>query len=174
MSASVATPTADKPRLPDGVRVLQGPPIDGVKVIPQRRIPDERGTIFHVMSSKDPWFESFGEIYCSTVYPGVIKGWHKHREMTLNYVCLSGRVKCVLFDDRAASPTKGSLMEVYLGPDNYSLLVIPPEVWNGFKGMSDPMAMIANCCTHAHDPTRSERLDPHSSVIPYDWATKDH
>ena len=61
-----------------------------------------------------------------------------------------------------------------LGPDCYSLLVIPPEVWNGFKGMSDPMAMIANCCTHAHDPSRSSRLDPHSNVIPYDWAAKDH
>ena len=35
-------------------------------------------------------------------------------------------------------------MEVYLGPECYALLVIPPEVWNGFKGLSDPLAMIAN------------------------------
>lgn len=170
----MSAPEPAKPKLPDGVRVLSGSPIEGVKVFPLRRIPDERGTIFHIMSSKDPWFERFGEVYCSTVYPGVVKGWHKHREMTLNYACLFGRVKCVVYDDRPGSATKGSLMEIYLGPDCYSLLVIPPDVWNGFKGMSDPFAMIANCCTHAHDPSRSERLDPHSNTIPYDWARKDH
>lgn len=171
---SVASEGAPAQKLPDGVRVVAGAPIEGVKVFPLRRIPDERGTILHVMSSKDPWFESFGEIYCSTVYPGVVKGWHKHREMTLNYACLYGRVKCVVYDDRPGSSTKGSIMEIYLGPDAYSLLVVPPEVWNGFKGMSDPFAMIANCCTHPHDPSRSSRLDPYSSSIPYDWARKDH
>ncbi len=174
MSAMTSSDTNNAVRFPDGVRILIGPPIEGVKVIPLRRIPDERGTIFHIMSSKDPHFERFGEVYCSTVYKGVVKGWHKHREMTLNYACLFGRVKCVLFDDRPSSPTKGSLMEVYLGQDSYNLMVVPPEVWNGFKGMSDPFAMVANCCTHAHDPSRSERLDPHSNTIPYDWATKDH
>lgn len=172
MSSTTTAPT-ETTKLPDGVRVLTGPPIESVKVVPLRRIPDERGTILHVMSSKDPWFERFGEIYCSTVYEGVIKGWHKHREMTLNYACLSGRVKCVLFDDRPTSPTKGSLMEIYLGPDCYHLLIIPPGVWNGFKGMSDPLAMVCNCCSHAHDRSLSERLDPHSELIPYDWSRKD-
>ena len=161
-------------RLPDGVRIVSGSAIAGVKVIPLRRIPDERGTILHVMSSKDPWFERFGEIYCSTVYEGVIKGWHRHREMTLNYACLHGRVKCVLFDDRPSSSTRGSLMEVYLGPDCYCLLVIPPEVWNGFKGLADPVSVVANCCTHAHDPKRSSRLDPFDNDIGYDWAVKHH
>ena len=162
-------------RLPDGVRLLSGsPPIDGVRVLPLRRIPDERGTILHIMSSQDPWFDRFGEVYCSTVYPGVVKGWHKHREMTLNYVCLAGRVKCVVHDDREGSPSRGATMEIYLGPDAYNLLVVPPDVWNGFKGLSDPLAMVVNCCTHAHDPARSERLDPYQNHIPYDWARKDH
>ena len=57
-------------------------------------------------------------------------------------------------------------MEVFLGPDDYSLVVIPPGVWNGFKGMSEPYAIVANCCTHAHDPSRSERLDPFDEPHP--------
>ena len=60
---------------------------------------------------------------------------------------------------------------MFLGPDNYSLVVIPPEVWNGFKGMTD-VAIVANCSTHPHDPGRSERMDPYSSDIPYDWAAR--
>jgi dTDP-4-dehydrorhamnose 3,5-epimerase len=143
-----------------------------VQVIPLRRIPDERGTILHMLKCTDPHFRQFGEIYFSTVYPGVIKGWHKHQEMTLNYVCIEGRIKLVLYDDREGFSTKGELMEVFLGQDNYSLVIIPPNVWNGFKGMSAPNAIVANCCTHPHDPSRSLRMDPLDNSIPYNWEVK--
>lgn len=148
--------------------------IEGVKVVPLRRIPDERGTIYHMLRREDPHFERFGEIYFSTIYRGVVKGWHRHREMTLNYACISGRIKLVLYDDRDGSPTRGEIMECFLGPDDYSLVSIPPEVWNGFKGMSDPHAIVANCCTHSHDPSRSTRLDPFDPSIPYDWSVVNH
>ncbi len=148
--------------------------IDGVKVVPLRRIPDERGTVMHMLRRTDPHFQEFGEIYFSTVYPGVVKGWHRHREMTLNYACPFGRIKLVLFDERDGSPTRGELQEHFLGPDDYSLVVIPPGVWNGFKGLSEPLALVANCCTHPHDPARSERLDPFRNHIPYDWALRCH
>ncbi len=148
--------------------------INGVQVIPLRRIPDERGTIMHMMQTTDPHFQQFGEIYFSTIYNDVVKGWHLHREMTLNYACVHGRIKLVIFDDREGSSTRGELMEIFLGPDNYSLVIIPPEVWNGFKGMSEPLSIVANCCTHAHDPSRSSRLDPFENHIPYNWNLRNH
>ena len=146
--------------------------IEGVRIVPLERIPDERGTVFHMLKRTDPHFKEFGEIYFSSVYNGVVKGWHRHREVTLNYACVFGRIKLVLYDDREGSPTRQGLMEVFLGPDHYSLVVIPPGVWNGFKGMSDPVAIVANCATHPHDPARSERMDPFRSEIPYDWSTR--
>jgi len=148
--------------------------ISGVSVVALRRIPDERGTIMHMLKQTDPHFIDFGEIYFSTIYQDAVKGWHLHREMTLNYACIYGRVKLVLYDERADSPTAGAIRELFLGPDDYSLVVIPPDVWNGFKGMSDPYAIVANCCTHAHDPSLSTRLDPFDNHIPYDWALKHH
>ena len=160
--------------LPDGTRILRGDrPIDGVRVLPLRRVPDERGTIFHMLRASDPHFMQFGEIYFSSIYAGVVKGWHRHRDMTLHYACPVGRIKCVVYDDRPASPTRGGLMEIHLGPDSYSLLVVPAETWNGFKGVDD-VSLVANCCTHAHDPARSDRLDPFTNEIPYDWALKNH
>ena len=157
----------------DGDKILRGSgPIDGVKIVPLRRIPDERGTILHMLRATDAHFERFGEIYFTTIYPGLIKGWHRHRELTLNYACVVGRIKLVIYDDRETSPTRGGLMEVYLGPDCYALAVIPPELWNGFKGLSEPMALVANCATHAHDPTRTTRLDPLDARIAYDWGVK--
>jgi len=146
--------------------------IDGLKVIPLRRIPDERGTILHMMKRTDPHFVEFGEIYFSTIYKGAIKGWHLHRDMTLAYACVHGRIKLVIYDERPGSPTHGALDEIFLGPDNYSLVMIPPGLWNGFKGLSEPEAIVANCCTHPHDPTRSSRHEPLRSHIPYDWELK--
>lgn len=148
--------------------------IEGVSIIPLTRIPDERGTILHMLKSTDEHFIGFGEIYFSTVYRGVVKGWHRHREMTLNYACIFGQIKLVLYDDRANSSSNGLVQEIFLGPANHSLVVIGPGVWTGFKGLSDPFAIVANCCTHAHDPSRSERLDPHENEIPYDWALREH
>lgn len=148
--------------------------IDGVKHIPLRRIPDERGTVMHMMKRTDPHFIEFGEIYFSTIYHGVVKGWHKHRDMTLAYACVHGRIKLVAYDDRDGSPTRGQLDEFFLGHDDYALVMIPPGVWNGFKGLSAPDAIVANCCTHPHDPARSERRPPHDSGIPYAWAVREH
>lgn len=146
--------------------------IEGVRVEPLKRIPDERGTVMHMLRKTDPYFIEFGEIYFSTVYPGAIKGWHLHERMTLNYVCVFGRIKLVLYDDREGVKTRGELMEVFLGPDHYALVQIPPYVWNGFKGMGDQVAIVANCATHPHDPSQTKRLDPFDSRIPYDWAVK--
>ncbi len=42
--------------------------IDGVKVIKLRKIPDERGTIYHMLRSSDEHFTKFGEIYFSKIY----------------------------------------------------------------------------------------------------------
>jgi dTDP-4-dehydrorhamnose 3,5-epimerase len=148
-----------------------GGTIDGVRIVPLRRIPDERGTIFHMLRRTDPHFVDFGEIYFTSIYRDVIKGWHRHADMTLNYACIWGRIKLVLYDAREGSPTTGRLTEHFLGPDDYSLVVIPPMIWTGFKGMAD-VSIVANCATHPHDPARTERLDPRGTAIPYDWAVR--
>ena len=146
--------------------------IDGVKVTPLRRIPDERGAIFHMLRSDADAFERFGEIYFSMVYPAVVKGWHIHRRMTLNYAVPVGMIKLVCYDDREGSPTRGEVEELHLGELNYVLVTIPPLVWNGFKGEGTGPALVANCATLAHDPDEIDRVDPFANEIPYDWALK--
>lgn len=141
--------------------------------MPLRRIPDERGTIFHMLRADDPHFEGFGEIYFSSVHPGVVKGWHRHKEMTLLYAVPVGTIKLVLYDDRPGSPTKGQVDELFIGESNYSLVRIPPLVWNGFKGVGMATALVANCATVPHRPDEIERIEPHGGPIPYDWAVRE-
>jgi len=146
--------------------------IDGVLVKPLKQIPDERGKIMHMLRADDPDFEKFGEIYFSVVYPGVIKGWHLHKAMTLNYAVVSGMIKLVLYDDRPASPTRGEVQELFVGEDNYCLVRIPPGIWNGFKGVGTARAIVANCATLPHDPDEILRMDPFTDKIPYKWDLK--
>ncbi len=146
--------------------------IQGVDFHPLKQIPDERGRVMHMLRRDDPWFERFGEIYFSVVYPGVVKGWHLHKVMTLNYAVIVGRIKWVLYDEREDSPTRGKLQEIFAGEDNYCLITVPPNVWNGFKGLGVEPAIVANCATEPYDPSEIVRSEPFSDRIPYDWNLK--
>jgi dTDP-4-dehydrorhamnose 3,5-epimerase len=146
--------------------------IAGVRVSPLKQIADERGKVMHMLRSDAEHFQGFGEIYFSCVWPGAIKGWHLHRQMSLNYAVPCGHIKFVLYDERADSPTRGEVMELFLGESNYALVTVPPGVWNGFKGIGDRMALVANCATHPHHADEIVRCDPLQNHIPYDWAIK--
>ena len=143
--------------------------IKGVVVAELKKIPDERGTILHMLKESDPHFERFGEIYFSEAYPGVIKGWHEHTEQTQNYAVISGMIKLVLYDFRTASPSFGALQELYIGNQNYSLVKIPPGVINGYKAIGTEKAIVANCSTLAHRPGEMIRHDPFGDKVPYQW-----
>jgi dTDP-4-dehydrorhamnose 3,5-epimerase len=146
--------------------------IEGVRVHPLRQIPDERGRIMHMLRADDLHFERFGEIYFSLVYPGVVKAWHAHRRMALNYAVPRGLIKLVLYDDRPGSSTRGTVEEIFLGEAHYALVHVPPMVWNGFKGIGVEPALVANCATLPHDPDEIERLAPSSARVPYDWGLR--
>ena len=147
--------------------------IQGVKVKPLKKICDERGMIMKMQESTDEEFVGFGEMYFSAVYPGVVKGWHLHKKTTLNYTVIKGMIKLVLYDDREGSPTRFELQELCIGEDNYCLVQIPPNVWNGFKGIGAEMAIVADLTNLTHDPDDMVRLDPmKNDVIAYDWALK--
>ena len=148
--------------------------INGVKITILKRIPDDRGTIMHIMKSYESDYNTFGEVYCSTVFPEVVKGWHIHSKMTLNYVVIKGMIKFVLHDLRENSTTKGETQVVYMGEKNYARVTVPVGVWNGFKGIGTKEAFVINFTDIPHDPDEIKRMDPHNNdLIDYDWATKD-
>jgi len=143
--------------------------IEGVIIKPLRQILDERGKVMHMLRNDDSEFTEFGEIYFSSVFPGVIKGWHIHRKMILNYAVPFGTIKLVLYDDRPSSGSQGEVQEIFLGPENYCLVRIPPLVWNGFKCVGTTPAIVANCSSIPHDPTEIDRKSPDDPGIPYTW-----
>jgi dTDP-4-dehydrorhamnose 3,5-epimerase len=143
--------------------------ISGVKITQLGQFHDERGKVMRMLRASDSAFTKFGEIYFSTVYPGVVKGWHKHLRMTINYACILGSIKVVLFDSRPRSTTFGVVSEFFLSPENYLLLSVPPGIWNGFKGLGVPTSIVANCADIEHSSDEIERIAFDSDEIPYDW-----
>ena len=146
--------------------------IEGVKLTDLKITGDERGEIRHFMRCDKPPFERFGEVYFSLIYPDVVKAWHLHKVMTLNYVCVVGVVEIALRDGRPESNTLGIITNFTLADHGgiYKLLTIPPGVWNGFRspiGWADPV-IIANCSTHPHDPDEIERCD--ADTFDFDWG----
>ena len=146
--------------------------IQDIKITPLRKIPDERGSIYHMLRNDDKHFIEFGEIYFSLAYPGVIKGWHEHTKQTQNYAVIDGMIKLVLFDNRKDSKTYKSLQEIYIGDLNYSLVTIPTGIVIGYKCIGNKTSILANCSTHPHDPKEMINYDPMSNKIPYSWDIK--
>ena len=132
-------------------------------------IKDERGKVMHMMRNDSSVFKSFGEIYFSTIYKDAVKAWHLHKEATLNYACIKGKVKLVLFDDREDSSSKSTYEEVILTPEKYFLISIPPNIWNGFTSADENLAVLANCSDIPHDKTEISRLSFDDPKFPYNW-----
>ncbi|MBW2183188.1 MAG: dTDP-4-dehydrorhamnose 3,5-epimerase family protein [Deltaproteobacteria bacterium] len=149
--------------------------IEGVKTKKLKVIPDERGRLMEMLRSDDELFITFGQVYLTTAYPGVVKGWHYHKKQTDNMVVVKGMMKIVLYDAREGSSTKGEVNEFFMGIHNTILLQIPPFIFHGFKCIGEEEAMVINCPTETfnYDDPDEFRVDPHENDIPYDWERAD-
>ena len=150
--------------------------INGLQTKPLRVIPDERGRLFEILRRDEPLFLKFGQVYCTTVTCGVVKGWHYHKKQVDNFVCIAGMIKLVAYDGRPASSTHGLINEFCIGVHQPMLVQIPAGVYHGFKGLTEPEATVINVPTEPYHPQAPDeyRLDPHhNSEIPYDWNRRD-
>jgi dTDP-4-dehydrorhamnose 3,5-epimerase len=149
--------------------------IQGVQVKPLKVIADERGWLMEMMRDDDPFFKKFGQVYLSVVYPGVVKAWHYHKRQTDHFVVVRGMAKVALYDSRDDSPTRGEVNEFFLGDRNPVLVVIPPSVLHGMKGIGTEPAYLINTPSehYLHTEPDEHRIPPDSPDVPYDWGRKD-
>jgi len=149
--------------------------IEGVIVKKLRPLPDERGRVMEMMRCDDEFFESFGQVYITTAYPGVTKAWHYHKLQTDHLAAVKGMVKLALYDGREGSATRGEVNEFFMGEHNPILVRIPPGVFHGFKNIGTEECIIVNTPSRPYDHESPDecRADAHDNDIPYDWARKD-
>ncbi|MEO0091464.1 MAG: dTDP-4-dehydrorhamnose 3,5-epimerase family protein [candidate division WOR-3 bacterium] len=148
--------------------------IQGVEIKKLRVIPDERGLVMEILRADDSFFQKFGQVYLSMVYPEVIKAWHYHKIQTDHFAVIKGMAKVVLYDQRKNSTTYKEINEFFLGEQNPCLIVIPPLVVHGMKGIGIEPAYLINVPTETYNYQQPDeyRIDPFDPQIPYKWELK--
>jgi dTDP-4-dehydrorhamnose 3,5-epimerase len=132
---------------------------------PLKRVSLEAGDVMHALKASQAGFRGFGEAYFTTIVEHAIKGWKRHRRMTLNLVVPVGHVRFVVSEPEIGA-THYHVVE--LGPDNYQRLTLPPAHWFAFQGRSATTSLILNIADIEHDPDEGEQRP--LSDFGFDWT----
>lgn len=142
--------------------------LDGIKVKPIKRLPDERGFFCEVM--RMDWMDLFGadkiaQANHSFTYPGVIRAWHRHLRGQVDYfLALKGTIKICAFEDKTAE-----LNEVVSSGSDLQVVRIPGHYWHGFKAVGNEPAMLLYFTTNLYnqeDPDEERRAWDDPALIP--------
>ncbi len=157
--------------MPDTATAAE-PAIAGVRVIPLKVHPDDRGWLFEILRADQPHYLKFGQAYLSACYPGVIKAWHAHQRQTDHQCVVDGRALIGLFDDRTGSPTRGRAMKIDARGEAPVLVQIPPGVWHGVMAVGAERSLLINIPTEVYDPKAPDELrrEPDDPAIPFTWS----
>ncbi len=115
----------------------------------------EKGAVLRGLKKSEDSFKGFGEAYFSQVHKGVVKGWKRHKEMTLNLIVLCGEVEFFIYDNRIEGEAK--LESIKLSLQNFKRLTIPPMVWFAFKGIGEDN-LLTNIANIEHSPDEAESI----------------
>ena len=142
--------------------------LQGIRIRPIRRVPDERGFFTEVM--RKDWKELFGEdnvaqTNLSFTYPNVIRAWHRHiKGQTDYFLALRGMIKICAFDDKTAE-----VNEIISSGLDLQLVRMPGHYWHGFKALGNEPAMLLYFTTNLYDPANPDeerRLWNDPALIP--------
>jgi dTDP-4-dehydrorhamnose 3,5-epimerase len=141
-------------------------PIDGVICRPTRPVLHEDGVLTEIArvtweTVQDP----IVQIHLTTTLPGRIRAWGLHQFSTDRLFVAKGSISIVIYDGRLQSATYGAINEFKLSERNPALIVIPPNLYHGWKAIGTDEALIINMPTSLYNYDEPDALD-----LPYDSA----
>ena len=150
--------------------------IEGVRFRATRPVPHEDGTVAEVARMKwDELDRPIVQVHVTTTYPGRIRAWGLHQASTDRLLVVRGLVSIVVYDGRVDSPSFGRCNEFRLSERNPGLLVIPPNLYHGWKNIGVDEAFILNMPSDQYEHGGPDALDlPYDSahateVVPFRW-----
>jgi len=129
--------------------------LQGIRIRPIRRFPDERGFFTEVM--RKDWKDLFGEdtvaqANLSFTYPDVVRAWHRHiKGQTDYFLALKGMIKICAFDDETAE-----VNEIISSGFDLQVVRMPGHYWHGFKALGNEPAMLLYFTTNLYDPANPD------------------
>jgi dTDP-4-dehydrorhamnose 3,5-epimerase len=141
--------------------------IQGVELLPLRRFVDDRGLFLEIFrnaathAGTEALRDFFGDLHVAQVNYSLVtatdhvKGLHYHlRQADIWFCPPPSKVKVVLLDLRAESPTAGATQVAVLGEGRDVLIKIPPGVAHGYRPLTVPCGLLylVTRCFDADEP----------------------
>lgn len=109
--------------------------ITGVIVKNINKYEDERGWLSEIYRVDELKYEP-NMAYISLTKAGIIRGPHEHRYQSDCFVFVGpGSFSLHLWDRRENSETKGEYLNIEVGENNPTLVIVPPGVVHGYKAL---------------------------------------
>jgi dTDP-4-dehydrorhamnose 3,5-epimerase len=151
-------------------------PVEGVRFRPTRPVPHEDGYLTEVARASWELVESpIVQVHVTTTFPNRIRAWGLHRSVTDRLFVVAGLVRIVVFDPRVESPSLGCVNDFVIGEKNPGLLIIPPNLYHGWKNVGDTEAIILNMPDEMYNYDAPDGLhlswdsDAARQMIPHRW-----
>lgn len=112
---------------------------------------DDRGYLFEVIHSSDPYVTKFGQVYFvgnRTAF--TIRAFHKHSELHDWFSIVHGAAKFVLVDDRRDSATYRKTDILIGSARKPSLIIVPPGVYHGWMSL-EPETLMCSVASHEYN-----------------------
>ena len=150
--------------------------IDGLVFRPTRPVPHEDGHVTEVArASWEVLATPIVQVHITTTLPGRVRAWGLHQTSMDRLFVVSGLVTIAVFDGRDGSPTQGRVNTFTVSEKNPGLLLIPPNLYHGWKNIGTSEAVIINMPDRMYNYEAPDALDlPWDSeaarrIVPYRW-----
>ena len=150
--------------------------IEGLRFRTVRPVPHEDGTLAEVAKTSWPEVDlPIVQVHITTTLPGRVRAWGLHQRSTDRLFVATGLVSIVVYDGRVDSPTFGVLNEFRVSDRNPGLVVIPPNLYHGWKNIGNVEAFIINMPSCLYDYDEPDALDlsydaEHApEIVPFRW-----
>ncbi len=144
-------------------RIVEPEPelFEGIKTKLLKIFANEQGHLFETVRADDSLYDGkFGQTLVSVLYPGVIKGLHKHKEQTDYTTCISGEIKYVVVKEKENG--EFAIKTFIIGRENPILIKTPPGFWHGYMPLKGKEAIVLHMMDKTFDVNNddTERRDP--------------
>ncbi len=134
--------------------------------VPASHFADDRG--WSLMNLLTGIMSPQGQVNYSTMYPGVIKAWHRHQKQTDFWIVLNGHLKVGIHRE-----SDGVSWLVTMGEKRPGTLIIPPPLWHGAATIGHEPAGLLYYVTHAYNPAApDEDRRAYDSIQGFPWQVR--
>ena len=130
----------------------------GVELKQLKIFQDDQGYLFETLRNDDEIFDGkFGQTLISELYPGAIKGLHKHEKQTDYTTCIKGNIKYIIVKEN--SQGKPEIKTFLIGEKNPVLIKIPPGYWHGYTTLANQRATILHLMDKPFNPKEPDTAE---------------